>query len=107
MESNILPDFQKFLLSRGFASSKNAPFYANWVSKFTSLPILSIIVFLLITACAPQRRVVYERTPSPPPEKREVKKLESREPQYGVASWYGADFHGNTLRVAKFTICTN
>jgi integron integrase len=34
MENNILPDFQKFLLSRGFAPPKNVPFYANWVSKF-------------------------------------------------------------------------
>ena len=34
METNILPEFQKFLLSRGFAPSKNVPFYANWVSKF-------------------------------------------------------------------------
>jgi rare lipoprotein A len=58
------------------------------------LPTLLIIVFFLITACASQRRVVYERRPSPPPEKREIRKLESREPQYGVASWYGADFHG-------------
>jgi rare lipoprotein A len=58
------------------------------------LPTLLIIVFFLITACASQRRVVYERRPSPPPEKREIRKLESREPQYGIASWYGADFHG-------------
>ena len=93
MESNILPDFKKFLLSRGFASSKNAPFYANWVSKFISFPILLIIVFFLLSACGPGRRVVYERRPSPP-EKRDVRKLETREPQYGVASWYGADFHG-------------
>jgi hypothetical protein len=34
MEETILPDFQKFLLSRGFAPPKNVPFYANWVSKF-------------------------------------------------------------------------
>jgi hypothetical protein len=34
MENTILPDFQKFLLSRGFAPPKNVPFYANWVSKF-------------------------------------------------------------------------
>ena len=34
METNILPDFQAFLLSRGFAPPKNVPFYANWVSKF-------------------------------------------------------------------------
>ena len=36
MENNLLPDFQKFLLSRGFAPPKNVPFYANWVSKFIS-----------------------------------------------------------------------
>jgi len=57
------------------------------------LPTLLIIVFFLITACSPGRRVVYERR-TPPPEKRELRKGESREPQYGVASWYGADFHG-------------
>jgi len=34
MESTTLPDFQKFLLSRGFAPPKNVPFYATWVSKF-------------------------------------------------------------------------
>jgi len=36
MENNILPDLQKFLLSRGFAFAKNVPFYTNWVSKFIS-----------------------------------------------------------------------
>jgi rare lipoprotein A len=51
-----------------------------------------IIVFLLITACAPGRRVVYERR-IPPPEKRELRRGEV---QYGVASWYGADFHGKS-----------
>ena len=34
MENNILHDFQKFLLCRGFAPPKNVPFYAHWVSKF-------------------------------------------------------------------------
>jgi integron integrase len=34
MENNLLPDFQKFLVSRGFVPAKNVPFYANWVSKF-------------------------------------------------------------------------
>jgi peptidoglycan lytic transglycosylase len=53
-----------------------------------SLPTLLIIVLFLMTACA--QRVVYERR-TPPPEKREIRK---GEPQYGVASWYGADFHG-------------
>jgi rare lipoprotein A len=55
-------------------------------------PTLLIIVFFLITACAPGRRVVYERR-LPPPEKREIRKGEV---QYGVASWYGADFHGKS-----------
>jgi len=36
MESNMLLDSQKFLLSRGFAPPKNVPFYATWVSKFTA-----------------------------------------------------------------------
>ncbi len=34
MLEDILPDFQKFLVSRGFADKKHAPFYARWVSKF-------------------------------------------------------------------------
>ena len=54
------------------------------------LPTLLIIFFFLLTACAPGRRVVYERR-TPPPERREIRKGEA---QYGVASWYGADFHG-------------
>jgi len=94
MEDNRLPNLQKFLLSRGFAPPKNVLLCTNWVSKYISLPALLIIVFFLVTACSSGRRVVYERRPSPPPEKREVKRGESREPQYGVASWYGADFHG-------------
>ncbi len=60
----------------------------------TSLPSLLIIVFFLITACSSGRRVVVYERRTPPPEKREIRKGESREPQYGVASWYGPDFHG-------------
>jgi len=56
------------------------------------IPTLLIIVFFLLTACSPGRRVVYERR-TPPPEKREIRKGEV---QYGVASWYGADFHGKS-----------
>jgi len=52
------------------------------------LPTLLVIVLFLLAACA--RHVVYERR-TPPPEKGEVKKGGV---QYGVASWYGADFHG-------------
>jgi len=31
---DILPDFQRFLVSRGLADQKHAPFYARWVSRF-------------------------------------------------------------------------
>ena len=65
-------------------------FFMNHERRKVSLPTLLIIVFFLLTACAPGRRVVYERR-TPPPERREIRKGEV---QYGVASWYGADFHG-------------
>ena len=55
MENNILPDFPKFLLSRGFAPEKNVSFYAHWVSKFLafsnrnkSLSIINFVGFVLI-----------------------------------------------------------
>jgi len=55
MENKILPDFQEFLLSRGFAPPKNVPFYANWVNKFLafsnrnkSLSIIDFVGFVLI-----------------------------------------------------------
>jgi rare lipoprotein A len=62
----------------------------NYRRAKVSLPTLLIIVFFLITACSPGRRVVYERR-TLPPERREIRKGEV---QYGIASWYGADFHG-------------
>jgi integron integrase len=34
MQNNILPEFQQFLVDKGFASKKHAPFYALWASKF-------------------------------------------------------------------------
>jgi rare lipoprotein A len=71
--------------------------------------IFLIVFFLLLTACGPRHRVVMDRR-TPPPEKQEVKKealkeertipeakiekRESKEVQYGVASWYGGEFHG-------------
>jgi rare lipoprotein A len=66
--------------------------------------IFLIVFFLLLTACGPRHRVVYERR-MPPPEKQEVKKeksvpeakiekRESIEVQFGVTSWYGGEFHG-------------
>jgi rare lipoprotein A len=66
--------------------------------------ILNLALFILsVTACGPRHVVIERRTP--PPEKQEVKKeksvpevkiekRESRDVQYGVASWYGGEFHG-------------
>ena len=69
----------------------------------TSLLAVVLLVFL-VSACGPKRRVVYERR-IPPTEKKEllkeekppsetIEKRETRVVQYGVASWYGDDFHG-------------
>ena len=54
-------------------------------------------------ACAPKHRIIIERG-MPLPEKKEVlkeeireekiDKRETKEVQYGIASWYGSDFHG-------------
>ena len=76
MGNNILPHFQKFLLSRGFA-----------------FPALLIVVFFLITACGP-RYIVRERRMPPPEKETKIEKRETREVQQGIASWYGKDFHG-------------
>jgi rare lipoprotein A len=82
-------------------------------------PLLLIVILFLFAACGPKHRVVYHRTyaPSPPPPERQeikkeeikeeksirgakiakpdmVEKRETRVVQYGVASWYGSDFHG-------------
>jgi rare lipoprotein A len=67
-----------------------------------------LILFLLLVACGPRYVVIDRRTP--PSEKKEVKKetpgeqraitetriekRESKDVQYGVASWYGGEFHG-------------
>jgi rare lipoprotein A len=62
--------------------------------------ILIAFSLLLLMGCMPKRSVVLERR-MPLPERREgrdrardVEKRESKEVQYGVASWYGPDFHG-------------
>jgi rare lipoprotein A len=67
------------------------------------LPIIIIFSLFLLVACGPKHRIIIERE-KPPPEKKEVlkgeikeekiEKRESRGVQYGVASWYGPDFHG-------------
>jgi len=56
--------------------------------------VLFIVVLLLLTACLPRQRVVYERRTLPPEKGPTIEKRESRGVQQGIASWYGADFHG-------------
>jgi rare lipoprotein A len=59
--------------------------------KILTLYLVSLILFL--ASCVPRHRIVYERR-TPPPEKGAIEKRESRGVQQGIASWYGADFHG-------------
>jgi len=70
--------------------------------KSKPLIIVAPLILLLLASCAPKHRVIIERK-LPPPEKKEVvkkeekaiiEKRETKEVQYGVASWYGPDFHG-------------
>jgi rare lipoprotein A len=70
--------------------------------------VFLLVLFFLIFACGPRHRVAYEKRMPPPqkevkkegvkeekpgPETR-IEKRESKEVQYGVASWYGGEFHG-------------
>jgi rare lipoprotein A len=73
--------------------------------KFRLLIFVIPLILLLLMACAPKHRIIIERK-MPPPEKTEAKreamkeerpiieKRETKDVQYGVASWYGPDFHG-------------
>jgi rare lipoprotein A len=77
--------------------------------KLKFLIFIALLFFFLLTACGTKRQVVIERK-VPSPEKREVlkerikeerpvlseiiEKRDSRGVQYGVASWYGGEFHG-------------
>ena len=56
-----------------------------------SVPVIIIFSLFLLVACGP-RYIVRERR-IPPPETK-IEKRESRGVQQGIASWYGADFHG-------------
>ncbi len=74
------------------------------------VPMIIFFSLFLFAACGPRYVVIDRRTP--PPEKQEVKKevskegrtipetrIEKRESkgvQYGVASWYGGEFHGRS-----------
>jgi rare lipoprotein A len=52
-----------------------------------------ILLMNLLTACASKRPVPMER-PMPPSEQKIAKKEAAPVVQYGIASWYGKDFHG-------------
>jgi rare lipoprotein A len=69
-------------------------FFMNHGRLKVLLPVLLIVVFLLVTACGPRHRIVYERRMPPPEKEAKIEKRETRGVQQGIASWYGADFHG-------------
>jgi len=54
--------------------------------------IFFIVFCFLLIACGPKHRIIIEREKPVSVEK--IEKRESKEVQYGVASWYGSDFHG-------------
>ncbi len=59
----------------------------------TALTVVTLILFLL-AGCGPRRIVTEKKPPVPPvPETKETEK-EIRVVQYGIASWYGGEFHG-------------
>jgi rare lipoprotein A len=93
----MLRPYEAFLTKKGNVRSQYIPFYLKWVIVIFSL--------FLLMACGPKHRIIIEER-IPPPEKKEVlkgekiaplEKIEKRESkgiQYGIASWYGSDFHG-------------
>jgi rare lipoprotein A len=65
------------------------------------------LCLFFLTACLSRQRIVYERRVPPPkaevkkeaskaemPAPSKIERRETKEVQYGVASWYGPDFHG-------------
>jgi len=64
----------------------------NFNTPFFICVVLPFMVFLLV-GCGLKHRVAIERR-MPFSGKREVEKRETKEVQYGMASWYGPDFHG-------------
>ncbi len=70
-----------------------------------------LLTFLFLVSCLPKRQVVYEKRIAPPekkeakreavkeekptrPDREETEKWETHGVEYGIASWYGPDFHG-------------
>ena len=104
--NRILPELQDCLRSRKLWTEGRRQGVREFSAKYIVTAVL--LIFFLLAACGPKHRILYERRMAPP-EKQEVKKdtvqeekpsiqrIEKRETQqiqYGVASWYGPDFHG-------------
>ena len=62
------------------------------LSLKSAISIALSISLSLLSACASKRVPVESRVP--PPEKQIAKKEAAKGVQYGIASWYGKDFHG-------------
>lgn len=73
--------------------------------------LIALLTLFLTASCLPKRQVVYGPKIAPPerkevkkgavrdekptpPKLEEVERRETRAVQYGIASWYGPDFHG-------------
>ena len=57
-----------------------------------------LCALFLTNACTPRRAVIIEKRPPPPEQEvkkeEEIEKREAKVVQYGIASWYGDEFHG-------------
>jgi len=72
---------EKFFTHKGPGKTGTLPF------------ILMALSFCLLLGCASRRPISVQR-PIPPSEQKVVKKEATPGVQYGIASWYGKDFHG-------------
>jgi len=87
----VLGLFQKRILCKNIFSLAKQ-FIHECPLSLIKLPLLICLLFLLI-ACAPKHRIVFEKEVGPIPEVK-IEKRETKEVQYGIASWYGGEFHG-------------
>lgn len=86
----MLRTYEAFLPKKENGRVQYVPFDSKWV-------IVVLSLFLLV-GCGAKQRIVYKREVPPPETKlalpEGIEKRETKEIQYGVASWYGPDFHG-------------
>jgi rare lipoprotein A len=70
-------------------------FINNGPGRTGTLPIFLIgLSLFLSTACAPKRIPAERRISLPEKKERRIEKRDTKGVQYGIASWYGRDFHG-------------